>query len=46
MMNVEHIIPAHGSQEQLQPMIELCEELGYKINKNVHLLKDGESIKI
>lgn len=46
MMNAEHIIPAHGSQEQLQPMIELCEELGYKINKNVHLLKDGESIKI
>jgi len=46
MMNAEHIIPAHGSQDQLLPMMELCKELGYKKDKNVHLLSDGMSLKI
>jgi len=46
MIDPEHIIPAHGDQEKLAPMVELCNELGYKTGKDVHLLKDGESLKI
>jgi ribonuclease J len=46
MMNAQHIIPAHGDHSMLNPMIELCNELGYKTGKNVHLMFDGRSLKI
>jgi len=46
MINAEHIIPAHGDKEKLAPMIELCNELGYKNDKNVHLMADGGSLTI
>ena len=46
MLNPEHIIPAHGDRKKLEPMVELSKELGYKVNKSVHLLKDGSSLKI
>jgi ribonuclease J len=46
MMNAENIIPAHGDKEKLLPMIELCNELGYKTGKNVHLMEDGENLSI
>jgi len=46
MMNAEHIIPAHGEKEKLLPMVELCNELGYKTGKNVHLMSDGDILKI
>lgn len=46
MMHAEHIIPAHGDRDKLMPMIELCNELGYKTGKNVHLMSDGEMLKI
>jgi ribonuclease J len=46
MMNAEHIIPAHGDKTKLAPMVELCNELGYKTGKNVHLMSNGEILKI
>jgi ribonuclease J len=46
MMNAEHIIPAHGEKEKTAPMLELCRELGYKINKNVHQMSNGGHLKI
>jgi ribonuclease J len=46
MMHAQHIIPAHGDREKLTSMIELCNELGYKTGKDVHLMSDGKSIKI
>jgi ribonuclease J len=46
MMNAEHIIPAHGERDKLMPMMELCNELGYKSGKNVHLMSDGSELKI
>ncbi len=46
MMNAEHIIPAHGEREKLLPMMELCGELGYKADKDVHLMADGDILKI
>jgi ribonuclease J len=46
MMKAEHIIPAHGDRDKLLPMVELCNELGYKTGKNVHLMQNGEHLKI
>ena len=46
MMNAEHVIPAHGDHKKCSPMVELCTELGYKADKNVHLMSDGLNIKI
>jgi ribonuclease J len=46
IVNPEHIIPAHGSTQQLTPMIELAKEMGYHAGKNCHLLHDGNSIKL
>lgn len=46
MINAEHILPAHGDREKLSPMVELCNELGYKTDKNVHLMSDNSILKI
>jgi ribonuclease J len=46
MLNPEHIIPAHGSREQLIPMVDLAKELGYKPGKECHLLDNGEKLKL
>jgi ribonuclease J len=46
MMHAEHVIPAHGDHKKLTPMIELCTELGYKSDKNVHLISDGTMLEV
>ncbi|MFH1608196.1 MAG: RNase J family beta-CASP ribonuclease [archaeon] len=46
MVNPEHIIPAHGSTQQLTPMIELAREMGYNVGKQCHLMQDGQKLKI
>lgn len=42
LLKPKHIIPAHGSQEQEEPMIDLAEELGYQEELNAHLAKNGQ----
>jgi len=46
ILNPENIIPAHGSTQQLIPMIELAREMGYKVGKEVHLMQDGQRLRI
>ncbi|MBS3078998.1 RNase J family beta-CASP ribonuclease [Candidatus Pacearchaeota archaeon] len=46
MVNPEHIIPAHGSHDKISPMVSLGEELGYKNNKNIHLLNDRQKLDL
>ena len=46
MIHPEHIIPAHGSKEQLTPMIELATEMGYKAGKNCHLMQNGQKLQL
>jgi ribonuclease J len=46
MMNAEHIFPAHGDHEKCSPMIELCTELGYKKDKDVHLMSNDMRVTI
>ncbi len=46
MVHPEHIIPAHGTHDQLEPMVELAGEMGYKSNKQVHMMQNGRKIKL
>jgi len=45
MINPEHIVPAHGEHAKIAPMVELAVEMGYKRNKNVHLIDNGQRLK-
>ena len=45
LIHPDHIIPAHGSVEQLTPMVELAGELGYK-PKEIHLTQNGRKVKV
>jgi ribonuclease J len=44
MINPEVIIPAHGTIQQLTPMIELAKEIGYRTGKECHLMHDGHKL--
>jgi ribonuclease J len=46
MLNPEHIIPAHGDISKLTPLAELASEMGYKLGKTVHLLQDGQNLRL
>jgi len=42
LLNPMHLIPSHGSSEQLMPMVELSKKMGYKFGKTVHLVHDSQ----
>ena len=42
----KHIIPSHGGADKTRPMIDLAKEMGYKFNRDCHLMQDGESIEL
>ncbi|MFH1585692.1 MAG: RNase J family beta-CASP ribonuclease [archaeon] len=42
----KNVIPAHGSTQQLTPMIELCREMGYRSGKECHLMQDGQMLRL
>jgi ribonuclease J len=44
LVNPQHIIPSHGDHSKIGPLVELAEELGYKNNKNVHLINDKDRL--
>ncbi len=46
LIHPEHIIPAHGTHEQLEPMVELAGEMGYIANKEIHLTQNGKKIRV
>ena len=46
LITPRHIIPAHGDLPKTSQLVTLAEELGYKNNRNVHLLKNGKRIEI
>jgi len=43
MLKPEHIIPAHAEIEMLSSYGVLAEEEGYRIGKNVHILRNGQA---
>ena len=46
IINPENIIPAHGSTQQLIPMIELAKEMGYRVGKECHLMQNCQKLKL
>ncbi|MEW6063067.1 MAG: RNase J family beta-CASP ribonuclease [Nanoarchaeota archaeon] len=42
----EHIIPAHGDLFKMNSLAELATEMGYKLKKNLHVLTDGQKLKL
>ncbi|HLG23557.1 MAG TPA: RNase J family beta-CASP ribonuclease [Candidatus Nanoarchaeia archaeon] len=46
LVKPEHIIPAHGENSMLMAMADLASEMGYNTGENVHVMKNGERIKL
>jgi len=46
LLKPKHIIPAQGDITILSPLADLAEEMGYVRDKDVHVLKNGDSILI
>lgn len=46
MVKPQNIIPAHGDAAMEMALGGLAEEIGYKIGENVHILCDGDRVKI
>ena len=46
MLKPEHILPCHGSLDQRSAWAALASEEGYELNKNVHLINNGQMIEI
>lgn len=44
--NPQHIIPSHCGADKAKPMIDLANDLGYKLGKQSHLMKDGGVLKL
>lgn len=43
MLNPMHIIPTHGNLRMLAAFAELAEQEGYKMGKDVHVLRNGQA---
>ena len=46
LISPEHVIPSHGSYQQLLPMKELAIGLGYKPDVNFHMLRNGGKVNL
>ncbi len=46
MVKPKHIFPVHGNATQDKAMADLAVEMGYKKDKNVHLMKNGNHISL
>ncbi len=46
LLKPSHIIPTHGDHDKLIHLSNIATEIGYVYGKTVHLLNDGERLKI
>jgi ribonuclease J len=46
VLNPENIIPCHGDLLMLSSYTELAESMGYELNKNIFLIRNGQKISI
>ena len=42
----EHVIPSHGELAKREAGAKLAQEMGYTLNKTVHLLSNGDMLKL
>ena len=45
-LNPKNIIPAHGEEDMKEALVSLAVEKGYKRDKNILLIKDGDKITV
>ena len=45
-VNPSHIIPAHGNKDMKESLASLAKEKGLKMDKNIHLLSDGDCLSL
>ncbi len=43
MLTPQHLIPSHGDLKMLSAYAELAEQEGYRIGKNIHILRNGQA---
>tara|TARA_Y100000310_G_scaffold342415_1_gene445588 strand:+ start:1451 stop:2779 length:1329 start_codon:yes stop_codon:yes gene_type:complete len=49
MLNIvkpKHLIPAHGDEKMKEALAVLSEEMGYKRDKTVHIMSNGDRLKV
>ncbi|MBS3071634.1 MBL fold metallo-hydrolase [Candidatus Pacearchaeota archaeon] len=46
LTNPENVIPSHGELKKLTAGADLAQEMGYKLNKTVHLMQNGQELKL
>lgn len=46
LLNPEHIIPSHGDLSKTEAGAQLAQELGYKLNKTVHLMHNSGTLHL
>ncbi len=42
----KHLIPSHGDKSITSNLVDLALEMGYKLGNNVHLMKNGERLRV
>lgn len=42
----KHIIPSHAGHDKASQLAELAVEMGYELNKNIHLMEDGKRMVV
>jgi ribonuclease J len=46
VLNPENIIPCHGDLLMLSSYTELAESMGYELNKDIFLIRNGQRVKV
>lgn len=46
LVKPQHIIPAHGELKMTSALSDLASEMGYDLGENVHVMMDGQKLKI
>lgn len=46
LTNPEHVIPSHGDLKKLLAGADLAQEMGYTLNKTVHILQNKNSVNL
>jgi ribonuclease J len=46
VLNPENIIPCHGDLVMLSSYTELAESMGYELNRNIFLIRNGQKVGI
>ncbi|MFB6253660.1 MAG: RNase J family beta-CASP ribonuclease [Halobacteriaceae archaeon] len=42
----KHVIPAHNSLSGVAPYVDLCEDVGYRLGRDLHVSRNGDIIQL